>query len=208
MSTGYTHAVEESDDYTFEEFLWHCAAAFFYDCTEPPEERKPSEYEENSLLEAKKRLAELQAMSPEEAETTAREEYESGVKMAREAEEHRRKKLARYDAMRAKVLAWVPPLQAHKDGLQRFMLEQIDSSIEFMGGREGRPDNWKPVRRTGKQWLKKRIEDAKENVVYCVTRWAEEQKRAEETNLWLKTLEASVPRPRPKKDGAKKSGRK
>ena len=139
MATGYTHCVVEGQVTDFATFCLQCARAFGAcimqrdDSTDaPPELPKLDTYHDERLDEARSALKELNLLSDEQW----RERFSAAVAEAKKDNEEREnrtaKALERLVAMRNAAESWRPPTDDHK-GLKKFMLEQLDTTIEFDG---------------------------------------------------------------------------
>jgi hypothetical protein len=137
MPTGYTSNIK--NDISFEDFVLGCARAFGACMHQRDEDNKAkpklrdedSGYHINKLSEAKKHLAELQAMVGVNDRTkygkkAIAEEEASNQEAFNEKVMLRNK----YEAMLQKVYNWHSPTPNHEQ-LKEFMVGQITSSIEF-----------------------------------------------------------------------------
>lgn len=138
MPTGYTADIE--NDITFEEFVLGCARAFGACIHQRNDSSKDKpklriENEKNSyyadlLSQAKKTVAELEAMG-----ANARVAYGKEILEKEKAseQEYFNKKIvlkSKYETMLAKVYGWFPPTPDHEN-LKKFMIDQINQSINF-----------------------------------------------------------------------------
>ena len=128
MPTGYTAIIEDKPGLTLREFALRCARGIMQrddDMNDPPKAPEPSDYHLKAGKAAESRLRELRGLSTK----AARALFDAEVARIRadntkhQADANAKKE--RYTSMRAKVVAWQPPTAQH-EGLQRFMLEQID----------------------------------------------------------------------------------
>lgn len=199
MPTGYTACIE--DGCTFKEYALRCAKAFGACVTmrdDPgdkpiPEKFEPSSWNAKELAKAQARLKELDGMTLKQAAKMAENAYE-------EAEGHRlaslkreRLKLARYQDMRKKVLAYVPPSPDHEE-YRKFMLDQIDLCIK--------PNSWggpmvdyyeKPTERlSAEAWLAAQKTKARRDIAYHTEEHRKETERVEGRNRWIKQLRESL----------------
>jgi hypothetical protein len=196
MPSGYTADIK--DGISFKTFALNCARAFGA-CVELrdepgggdriPESFAPSDYHTKALDKARADLAALGAMTPAELERGAAKAYD-------DAETNRTMQLreiagqrAAYEAMLAKVQAWVPPTEEHK-GMQQFMAKQITESIRFDCG--GDYYATPTVRLTGPGWAEKRRAALARDLDYHAEKHAEEVKRAESRTAWVAALRASL----------------
>lgn len=195
MPTGYTHAIEKGID--FKTFALSCArgmGALIMMRDESadapiPERFEPSDYHTKKLEEARSTLAKLESMTKEEAEQAAELDFSTKVQdrdnAIWKAHELRRK----YEAMLAKVKAWVPPSPDH-EGLRRFMAEQIIQSIDF----DCSTSYWdKPVQRLSPmEWLASSQVAAMKDIAYHEREHASEVERTVARNAWVKALRESL----------------
>lgn len=193
MPTGYTAKI--LDGCSFEEFVWAVArnfGALIMMRDEPsnapiPERFEPSDYYLKRLEEAKADALKLSSSSLEERQAMY-SEYEKKLLSDRQiTEEKNASTEAKYRAMREKVEKWEPPTHEHV-GMKSFMLKQIDESIEF----DIIDDKYLPTFLTFDEWLAGQMERAKRDVEYYEKEHAEEVKRTEKRNAWLKALRDSL----------------
>lgn len=193
MPTGYTAAI--ADGITFREFVLRCARAFGASVTmrdEPtdapiPERFEPSEWYAQRAQAASRRLDELAALRPEDAEARAESDYRERAAEREQRVAQTAALRAKYEAMLAEVNAWEPPTPDHVE-LKRFMGEQIAESLRF--------DCWAewvaPRRLTGDEWLALETERARHDLENSEKHHAEEVERTEKRNAWLKALRESL----------------
>lgn len=187
MPTGYTAAICDGEQ-SFKEFVIHCACAFFYDTTALPHKWTPNNYYKDRVAEQRAELAKVEKMGMADAE---REEGKEYAKAQKEFDKSERQKIAtkdRLQAMRSKVADWAPPTNEHV-ALKKFMLEQIDSTIDFDTKPSG--DAFRPKRKTWGDWMREKIADLKRDIEYDERHYAEEVKRAKQRNDWCDALRSS-----------------
>lgn len=194
MPTGYTEELTKKD-VSFEKFVLTCAKAFLGRMKETsgpiPESFKPSGYYENEIRKDQDKLASLRAMSAEQVQAAAEKDYE---KAEREYERHVSEVKDCRDrliTMRARVSAWDPPSRDH-DGLRKFMLEQLDDTIEHDGQVLGDP----PEKKNGKDWKAEKIDYLVEEIAYNEKEQRKEIREVEYDTLWVKRLRDSFEMPR------------
>lgn len=196
MPTGYTAAI--ADGITFDRFAMNCARAFGACVTlrdEPgggeliPERFEPSDYHLKQLEIAQARLAELEALSLEDAELRCRADYQQAEVSRLERLQKNKDQMAAYASMLDQVNAWVPPSDEH-NGLQDFMRSQIEQSIKF----DDMVDYYeKPtVLQTGEEWLEAQKLSTLKNIDYHRTEHAKEVERTEQRNEWVRLLRDSL----------------
>lgn len=197
MPTGYTAPVQSGKITDFAAFAMQCARAFGALITmrdeSPeapiPERFEPTDHHARELQVAVARLAELQAMTPEEVARASVKAHADAYTSWLERERTRREQRGRYELMLAQVDAWEPPTDAH-EGLKRFMREQLTESIRFDCG-EPYPE---PVSPGPAEWLATQVEKAEWSAAYHTKADQEERERVEGRNRWLAALRASLVR--------------
>ncbi len=196
MPTGYTSKIAEG--ISFEEFIMNCARAFgalieLRDSANAPipKELKPDDYHKKEMKESQEKLAKLREMELYEAGEEADKEYykklderEEGVKRNIELKE-------KYDNILLKVRGWQVPSSEHK-GLKDFMVEQINSSIEFDCNIDSDYYTEKIIKLTAERWLEREINLALGDINYHRKEYSKECKRVNGRNLWLKQLRESL----------------
>lgn len=198
MPTGYTSKIYEGKDTSFKEFVLGCAKAFGALITmrdEPsstpiPEEFKPDTYHKERISETEKKLENLKSMTLAECEIEVQKEFDKSMK---EKEERIREALqlkARYEDMLNKVNLWEPPTKDH-EGLKKFMIEQLQSSIKFDCSTDYF-NEMKPKKLTGEHWKTNKINQALKDLIYYTKENSEEIERVNNRNKWIKELRGSL----------------
>lgn len=192
MPTGYTCIIEDGTP-TFRDYALRCArgmGACIMQRDEslgsPPRLQEPSDYHAKDAEKARARLAELATMSAADCDHAARTEHATAMTHWQRAVDAAAAKAAKYEAMRAAVLAWKAPTQEH-EGLRAFMLDQIKISTEYSGAYDP------PALRTGAQWLADEVAHASREFKSAVELHTEEVARTHSRNAWITALLASLP---------------
>lgn len=191
MSTSYTSIIEDSTP-TFRDYALRCAHAMaicgMYDRSVdgPLLPREPSDYHAEAAEQARARLAELATMSAADCERSARSEHAKAMATWQKSVDAEATKAAKYEAMRAAVLAWKAPTPEH-EGLRAFMLDQIKISTEYSGAFDP------PAVRTGAQWFADEVAHASRQFKSAVELHTEEVARTNSRNAWIVALLASLP---------------
>jgi hypothetical protein len=196
MPSGYTAQVQDGTITEFSDFAMSCARAFGALITmrdDPadapiPEKFEPStSYYDGALERARKTLAEVEVMTPEQCDKEAAAQH-------RDALEDRRKRCAekdvvreRYTAMLAKVEAWEPPSSEHVE-MKSFMAKQLRDSIDWDCKVYG--DDPKPI--TGADWRAFQLTEARRTIKYNEAERAKEIERVEGRSRWVRQLRASL----------------
>ena len=194
MPTGYTAAVADGTVTDFATFALQCARAFGATilqrddpAKDPPRLIPVSDYHAKRIVEAEARLAELQAMTVEEAGRRADADHAKAVEERWRYRRERRATESRYEAMRADVEKWTPPTPDHA-GLRKFMLDQIADSVKFDCVEYGED----PVAKTGAEWLAAERAKAAHDIGYHRNGDAEEQERTRTRHEWIRALYLSL----------------
>jgi len=191
MPTGYTSDIE--DGITFNEFIMNCARAFgacisLRDSNDPiPEKFEVGTYEANAIVEAKARLKMLNKIDPATLAEAAELYNEKNIHQHWDSLAKDTSRRDAYEAMLKQVKAWKPPTKEHK-GLKEFMVEQINSSIEWDCNHE----RSMPEVLTPKRYLELELDRAKCNVEYFTKSLKEEKARVASRNKWIKALRDSI----------------
>ena len=192
MPTGYTAAVCDGKITEFKDFALSCARAFGALITmrdDPmdapiPNEFKPSTFNADRLTEAKARLHDLQAMTPEQAEHAAFRDFEERKAHADEANARYDAENERIDAMLEKVNSWEPPTEDHRE-MKSFMIQQLTISKSDYRAEQ-------PERLNGAAWLAREAATAARDVGYHTKAQLEENERATKRTAWIRDLRASL----------------
>lgn len=193
MPTGYTAAI--ADGITFDKFVLSCARAFgalIMMRDDPadapiPERFEPSPTYAQWLKDAEARLAELDAMTPAEAERNAAAAFQKATEDNETRAAERQALRVKYEAMLAQVKAWKAPTADH-EGLKDFMIKQITESIDW----DCRDYSTSPVRLTGSAWIAQELQSAHESIERYRKHVADEIQRTNGRNEWVRALRESL----------------
>jgi hypothetical protein len=196
MPTGYTADIKDGID--FKTYAMNCARAFGPCVTlrdEPgggdriPDAFDPSDYHRKAVGKARDKLAFLESMTPAERERAAAKAWDDAETRRLMLLEGSRKQRRAYEAMLAKVRAWVPPTPDHA-GLQEFMRTQIEESIKFDCNESY---CCTPVERlTGEAWAAAERARCLRDVQYHEKEHASEVSRAAGRTAWVQALRAAL----------------
>ncbi len=192
MPTGYTAPI--MDGITFEQFILSCARAFGALVTmrdEPndapiPDEFQASDYHVKALEKANVELIEFQALTTKDYEVKAKEEFDQAITRYNERKVAMEIQRNQYQSMLSKVKLWVPPSSEH-EGLKKFMIEQIESSIKF--------DCYKPdipTLSTPEEWANNKLQSISWSIDYHTKENSKEIKRNASRNKWISELKSSL----------------
>lgn len=196
MPTGYTQPI--ADGITFEQFALNCARAFGACITlrdeqgggeKIPDSFEPSDYHEKALIKARADLAAIQALSPEECESSADHDFKAD-QASRDDQKARMVDLRqKYEDMLVKVEAWNPPSTDHV-GMKEFMYKQITESINWDCSYTHYDEP--AVRLTGTEWREQKMKTILGSIEYHKESHAKEIERTNQRNEWVRLLRTSL----------------
>ena len=194
MPTGYTANVK--DGISFEQFVWQCSramGAMIMMRGEPfdapiPDRFEPGDYHDKSHKEALAELGRLQALTTEQVLSECKSEHTESERRKANRLAENEAQLASYEAMLAKVEAWVPPTSDHEE-FKEFMVSQLKESIKFDDSRNYLKPSQMP---SPDEWLTEKIAKAKSVIDYYSEAHREEVARTEARNKWLAALRDSL----------------
>lgn len=163
MPTGYTYKIEEGC--SFKEYLTACAKAFggFFhqrdDRTDAPLRLESEDKEETArynkkIAKAREEYALIGKLTQEELAKECQKWNAGALKSWQDRVFDYSTKMAKYQTMLAKVMAWEPPTPEH-EGIKKFMIEQIQISLPYDPGKPPIPETVE----TYKEWMLKHASD-------------------------------------------------
>jgi len=198
MPTAYTEALYDREDQSFEDFLLNCARAMgacIMQRDDPmcvaPKKVEPSDYHIRRIAETIEELERLKAMPIDEAEEEARIEREAALREREEHDKNALDLLGRYHRMLSAVKEWKPPTPDHI-GLQEFMIEQLETSINFVCS----TGDWSkiPPIVSGEEWRSNQIKKMLRSLDYNTRENLREIERTDGRNRWIEELYVSIGR--------------
>jgi len=196
MPTGYTAPIEEDPNFTFEQFVRRCALAFLVESREEGINCKIQRtceidpYRQNQVWKAKAELSELEGMTTEQIEKHCLEDYLKRRGAWEETNALFKEKKAKYDTMREKVEAWDG---SAFQGLKKFMLEQIETSTQFIV--MPAPE---PTRQNPGDWYEQQLKWVRQDILRAEERLIEAQQSIQQRNEWVGLLLDTFPLPEDK----------
>jgi hypothetical protein len=197
MPTGYTADVQSGKVTEFCDFALQCArnfGALILMRDEPhgapiPEEFKPSTYNQTEAEEAEAEITRLRALDANGVQAAYDAELMDLCRQHERYRSERREQKQRYEAMLEKVRAWQPPSFEHH-GMKKFMLEQLQSSIEWdcSDTYESPP----PKREDASVWLARTISRLYASIERNRKSQLEENERTAKRNEWVRQLRESL----------------
>lgn len=179
---------------SFAEFVWSAAQGYMLSLYQvkkgdahPPQLRVPDSTL-RAVVDAQEALQRAQAMSDEEAEATAKSEFEETSAYAARMTQQRLARRARYAAMLDKVKTWNPPTEAHT-ALRAGMIADLRSGLVCDCSAIPPP---KP--KTGQEYKAWRVQAEQARLDYAKTTLAEAQRRNDAGQAWIDVLHESIER--------------
>lgn len=197
MPTGYTESIEKG--ISFEKFALSCSRAFGAlihmrdESADAPLPKKinPHPYHQEELAKTVEKLKAVKKMTLPQIVSACKKEFTSDMEYYLKIKEEKKSLKKKYDLMLNKARKWNPPTTDH-EGLKKFMIEQITSSINS----DCDFSYYKlPKIQTPDQYLKKRIKALEDSIAYHKKEWEAEVSRAKERNEWLQSLLKSLKKP-------------
>lgn len=198
MPTGYTKDIGKG--ISFKKYAMTCARAFGALITmrdepfdaEIPEEFKPSPYHLEQIENTNHQLDQIEAMTSAACNAAARKDYEEAVASHEKGLTKRKQLLRNYELMLAQARRWQPPSPQHQE-LKKFMIDQIEKSIEFdCGNMDQYYLRNKPVLQTGEEWREARLASLRQDLEYHTEGYQKEVERCKERSEWIQQLRGSL----------------
>ena len=197
MPTSYTADLYEGKDVTVSDFILGCARAFGALVTmrdDPkdapiPDEFPASDYHADAVATAEVWLDEVRAMDTEDIANRSDLDYNRALDRWRERRAEAAGRRERYEAMLREVRAWKPPSSDH-EGLRDFMVQQLESSIEFDCSMTY---DDRPARLAPSAWRAQEIKKAQHDIDYHRREHEKDVQRATERSRWVQALRESLP---------------
>ncbi|AKF13648.1 hypothetical protein PHIN3_385 [Sinorhizobium phage phiN3] len=195
MPTGYTHAVAEGEITSLRDFVLSCArgmGALICMRDDPADAPVPEQFEPDvehyneRIIDAAERIEMLREATPETIEALVAKANADALEYHNKRVDTYKRTKKRYKDMIAKVEAW----QGAPEGIKEFMLQQLNSSIEFDCHRD--PSDDVPTVWTAERWLAYEIEDLQDDIKRYTRYRNEEVERVAARNEWLRQLHESL----------------
>lgn len=199
MPTGYTIGIINGETKTFQEFAKQCMRAFGAtihmineSMDKEYEPRTPSDYHIKAIEEAKERLKQAETLTDAEL-------IEMRIKKLEESKKYHLESIAKTKTVRAKLeeflaqaIEFKAPTPEH-EGLRKFMIEQLQSTIDFDGKTDYHDKALVEIQMELKNIDAKQIRFlmiayAHTDITYHLKNHEEELKRCADANAWVETL--------------------
>ena len=197
MPTSYTAKI--ADNISFRDFVLTCARAFGAcveqrddDMGEKPKLKKLDVfYHENAIKDAKAKLKLIKEYTDSEIKLLIDKEFKNKINSTKKSLRENTELMAKYNKMLEAVKSWSPPTSDH-EGLKKFMIEQIESSIKFDCNSDYYNRDLKKKKLTVGQYKKQLIDQTNWNIAYHTTGIEKEIKNVETSNKWITALYNSL----------------
>ena len=203
MPTGYTAGIIDGTTETFQDFAKICMRAFgatIYMRDEKMdkeyEPRTPSDYHTKALEKAKEKLKQAEIFTDAELIEMRTKDLEESKKYHLESIAKTKVVRAKLEEFLVKAIEFKAPTPEH-EGLRKFMIEQLQSTINFDCKTDYHDKALSQVEMELKnidanQIRFSMIADANEDIAYHLKEHKEELKRCAESNVWVETLLGSL----------------
>ena len=203
MPTGYTAGILDGTIETFEQFAKTCmramgACAHLRDepLSAPYKIRKPGDYHSNEIKKAQQELSQLNNISDKDLIEKTRHELQESLNRYKTMKYERKKNRIKVIDMIKAVNAWNPPTSEH-DGVKDFMLEQLKQTLEFdfsstWVDEEIDKSEMILAMLNGKQIREEKQKKLEADLVYHKRELADETKRCNDANKWVKDFLESI----------------
>lgn len=200
MPTGYTATLCEKDQ-SFAFFALGCARAFgaCIDQRDSPRnelpnlpKKKVNTYHETALASAQATLDSYMAMSDKAKMSYGKKCKRDEIKSNKQSLEEKKIVRNRVLAMIEKTREWTPPTHDH-EGLKKFMLEQLDSTLSHDGDTAYYEDALaKAKAKDPMEFFNAAVDGAKWSVEYHTKEMAKEETREDNRGQWITELYRSL----------------
>ena len=195
MPTGYTQAIEDDENFTFEQYVWQCARAFTHrdwsvDLRTIFLGTDTYEYQLERAQEATQEFTKFVALTEDQRRELWVNSTAEDQKFDEEYQAKRAVHKARYESMLAKVNAWVPPTPGDYFELKRFMVDQINIDLRMFSH-----ERFIKNTPTFEKWEKKTLSQLQREVEETQKALGEAIALAQKARLWIQHLNESVPHP-------------
>jgi|GEM_PF-828459 len=199
MPTGYTAGIIDGKTETFQDFVKLCMKAFGAcvhmrdeNINKEYEPRTPSDYHLKALEKAKEKLKQANTFTDVELIDMRTKELEESKKSYIEIIAKTKIVRAKLEEFLIKAIAFKAPTPDH-NGLKKFMIEQLQTTIDLDGKTEYYDEALSEVEMKlknidAKQIRLSLIDNAKENIHYHLKAYKEEHKSCAKSNAWVEIL--------------------
>ena len=199
MPTGYTAGIIDGKTETFQEFAKQCMRAFGAcihmrddNMNKVYEPRTPSDYHSKALEEAKEKLKQAENLTDAELIEMRKKELEESEKYHLDNISKIKASRIRLEEFLTKATEFKAPTPEH-EGFRKFMIEQLQSTIEYDGKTDYHDNGLLEVQTELKnidpnKIRESMITDANKNIIYHTKEYKLELERCAGANAWVDKL--------------------
>ena len=199
MPTGYTAGIIDGTTVTFPYFAKQCMRAFGAtihmrdeNMDKEYEPKTPSDYHVKALVKAKEMLKQAETFTDAELIEMRTKELEESILYHTERIAKTKIANAKLEEFLTKAIEFKAPTPEH-EGLKKFMVEQLQSTIDFDGKTDYHDRSLAEVEMELKnidanQIRFSLIEKANKDISYHLKEHKAELKRCSESNAWVESL--------------------
>ena len=203
MPTGYTAGIIDGKTETFQDFAKQCMRAFGAtrhmrdeSMDKEYEPRTPSDYHTKALEKAKEKLKQAETFTDAELIEMRTKELEESKKYHLESIAKTKILRAKLEEFLAKSIEFKAPTPDH-EGLRKFMIEQLQSTIDFDGKTDYDDEALSQIEMELKNINANQIRftliaDANKDIAYHLKEHKAELKQCADSNAWVETLLGSL----------------
>jgi hypothetical protein len=201
MPTGYTAGILDGTTKDFTEFAKHCSRAFMIhmrDESFDSEYKKiePSDYHTKAITKAKEKLKQANLITDKELVTQGKIKLIDSKKYHLEAKVKDDANKIKMELFLDKAKAYNPPTETHK-GIGKFMIEQLEGTIDFDCNRSYHIDELKTIDNkidnvNADDIRSEMIVSATKDIAYHTEANEKELKGCRESNKWYEDFINSI----------------
>jgi len=203
MATGYTADIVDGKITTFKEFATKCMRAFGATMhmrdeplNTPYRPAETSQYYLHELAELEKEKARIESMSEEDLVSTRKNELLERKRELEEIIRERKESRKRLEKILAEAKKYQPPTEDH-EGIRKFMIAQLETTIEWDGSSEYYEKELKEVKEkindlNPEEIRKELLDDIIYDLKYYTEKHNEDLKSVERSNKWVEDFLKSI----------------
>lgn len=202
MPTGYTAEIYEGKDVKFKDFAMDCARSFgaFASLRDTPEAELPESIQldvsfyENIVEDSRKKIIDIENLSDEEISAIIKKDRSEKISDLEKEIENKKTIRKNYESMLKEAKSWNPPSKEHSN-LKKFMIEQLETSIQYDCNVEAPEDELKRVSNSApesvERYRKNVVSSAEDDIEFYTEKIHKMIAKNYDTNLWIKQLRES-----------------
>lgn len=188
MPTGYTAALYEGKDVSFQEFAQTCLSAFVFanaDGTFTKNIDEQIQYIKNIINKNNEDIQKLLTLSDEDLDVLAQEEYDAEKTNLENSLSKVKSIKDRYENMLVEVEKWEPPTSNHVD-FKNFMIDQLKNSIEFDCKVDYYEERLRNIRRlSSDEYRESTLDERYNSTKFFMNELQDVSSKTRENNVWV-----------------------